>query len=271
MEADATAADQLPPAVARLTDEIKQLENERTEVDQTIGSERLVLKQMDGSAAAALAQEEAISLAAQVRSAAEQYRRLKLSSAVLARAIERYRERHQWPVVQLASKLFGSLTLGSFEGLRADYGDDGQAVLVGVRPGGRQTVAVEGMSSGALDQLYLALRLASLHTYLDTKEPIPFIVDDVLIQFDDERSAAALKALAELSSRTQVVFFTHHEHLVELAGRCLPAAVLYKHRLDCRSSSPAVIPVMNDDEARSSAVLPSERPTRQKLSNSVPN
>jgi uncharacterized protein YhaN len=222
-----------------------------------------------------LAQEEAASLAAQVRSAAEQYRRLKLASAVLARAIERYRERHQGPVVKLASQLFAQLTLGSFAGLRAEYGDDGQAVLVGVRPDGRQT-AVEGMSSGARDQLYLALRLASLHTYLDTKEPIPFIVDDVLVQFDDERSTAALRALAELSTRTQVIFFTHHEHLVDLATTCLNSSVLYKHKLDCRLTAdrpaPAADAVQMEKVGEAPAAPPasSNRPSRQKLFESVP-
>ncbi|HKV08129.1 MAG TPA: hypothetical protein VJ725_08335, partial [Thermoanaerobaculia bacterium] len=49
-------------------------------------------------------------------------------------------------------------------------------------------------------------------------EPLPFIVDDILINFDDERSAATLKVLAELSKQTQVILFTHHERLKEMAG-----------------------------------------------------
>ncbi|MBW2742631.1 MAG: hypothetical protein JRE64_28320, partial [Deltaproteobacteria bacterium] len=40
-----------------------------------------------------------------------------------------------------------------------------------------------------------------LEEYLEQNEPIPFIVDDILIKFDDDRSAAALKALAQLSAR----------------------------------------------------------------------
>ena len=35
-------------------------------------------------------------------------------------------------------------------------------------------------------------------------EPVPFIVDDILLNFDDDRSTAALAALAELSRKTQV-------------------------------------------------------------------
>ena len=78
------------------------------------------------------------------------------------------------------------------------------------------------MSDGTADQLFLALRLASLEQYLEHNEPLPFIVDDILLRFDDERSMATLKVLGELSQLTQVIFFTHHRHLVELVEKHLP-------------------------------------------------
>lgn len=43
---------------------------------------------------------------------------------------------------------------------------------------------------------------------------MPFIADDLFINYDDERSRAGLAALAELSERTQVIFLTHHDHLM---------------------------------------------------------
>ena len=48
-------------------------------------------------------------------------------------------------------------------------------------------------------------------------EPLPVVFDDVLVNFDDERSAAAIGVLAELGQRTQVLLFTHHEGVVETA------------------------------------------------------
>ncbi|MBR9982231.1 MAG: hypothetical protein KFF50_14470, partial [Desulfatitalea sp.] len=87
----------------------------------------------------------------------------------------------------------------------------------GVRPGAGELVRVEGMSDGTADQLYLALRLASLEQYLANNIPLPFVVDDILLRFDDRRSAATLDVLADLATRTQVVFFTHHRHLLEVA------------------------------------------------------
>ena len=47
---------------------------------------------------------------------------------------------------------------------------------------------------GAYSGLYMALRLASLERYLDASEPLPLGLDDVLIQFDDERARAALES-----------------------------------------------------------------------------
>jgi uncharacterized protein YhaN len=87
------------------------------------------------------------------------------------------------------------------------------------------------MSEGTADQLYLALRLASLETYLDDHEPMPLVLDDVLVNFDNARALAAMEALAALSRRTQVLFFTHHEHLVDLARSSLGGDVLFVHRL----------------------------------------
>ena len=112
-------------------------------------------------------------------------------------------------------------------------------MLKGSGPDGR-LVGVEGMSNGGShDQLYLALRLASLESWLHVHEPIPFVVDDILLNFDDQRALAALRALAELSQHTQVLFFTHHRHLVELAEANLPSGVLFVHELPAGTAAEA--------------------------------
>jgi uncharacterized protein YhaN len=122
------------------------------------------------------------------------------------------------------------LTDDSFTRLQIDDDGDGRSVLKGVRPDGR-LVGVEGMSDGSHDQLYLALRLASLESWLQSHEPVPFVVDDILLNFDDVRATAALTALAELSRQTQVLFFTHHRHIVELARRHLSSDIVFVHQL----------------------------------------
>jgi uncharacterized protein YhaN len=217
-EAEAIDADALPLQLADLARRRQELEGRRSSLDQTIGRERTILGQMDGSARAAEAAEMAHALLAELRDGVERYVRLRLAALLLRRQIERYRVSHQGPLLSRASDLFAQLTLGSFAALEADYNEQDKPVLVGVRADGRR-VDVRGMSDGTCDQLFLALRLASLEQYLAGNEPLPFIVDDILIQFDDRRAEAALQVLAELSTKTQVIFFTHHWRLVELAQK----------------------------------------------------
>jgi uncharacterized protein YhaN len=54
---------------------------------------------------------------------------------------------------------------------------------------------------------------------------MPVILDDILIHFDDERARAALEVLGELGRQAQVLFFTHHARLVELAREAVPDCV----------------------------------------------
>jgi uncharacterized protein YhaN len=89
-----------------------------------------------------------------------------------------------------------------------------------VRPDGK-TVRTEGLSTGTADQLFLALRIASVEDYLDRAAPLPFIADDLFIHFDDDRAAAGFKVLGELSEKAQVLFFTHHQHLLDIAREAL--------------------------------------------------
>lgn len=178
---------------------------------------------MQGGDLAASAMQRISGIAGRLAGEVEQYIRLRTASFVLRKAVERYRSRNQGPVLEAARCLFAEFTLGSFSALRVESGV-GANTLVGVRAN-RKAVPLAGMSDGTLDQLYLALRVASLVHYFTAHEPAPFIVDDVLLNFDDERSAAALSALDTLSEKTQIIFFTHHRRLAELAGKRTRAAV----------------------------------------------
>jgi len=165
--------------------------------------------------------------AAEIREQALRYARLKLSSVVLQREVERYREQNQGPVLKRASALFPRLTLGSFRGLRVGVEE---RQIVALRDDGKE-VSVDGLSEGTRYQLYLALRIASLERYLERNPPLPLVLDDILIHFDDERAAAALGVLGELSERMQILFFTHHARDLSLAAGAIPAHGLFQHGL----------------------------------------
>ncbi len=149
--------------------------------------------------------------------------RLRSAGLLLQWAVERYRREKQGPLLRRAGELFSILTCGSFTSLQLVF-DDEKPQLAGMRAD-KTTVRVSGMSAGAADQLYLALRIAAVEDFVDQGVPLPFIADDLFVNFDDKRAAAGFAVLAELAKKTQVIFLTHHQHLVEIARRAVGADV----------------------------------------------
>lgn len=181
-------------------------------------------------AGAVKAAEELAACTAALRGSVAEYVRRRLASALLSSEVERYRAEHQGPVLERASLLFPRLTLGAYAGLSVGYDGKDDQILLCVRDDGRQ-VGVADLSDGARDQLYLSLRLASLQHYLEGRDPMPLVLDDVLIHFDDTRAEAALRVIGELADTVQVLFFTHHQRVLELAQRAVPAELLTTHVL----------------------------------------
>jgi chromosome segregation protein len=167
-----------------------------------------------GRGAESAAQEEAIA-AAGLAALASDYARLEAAYLLATLAIERHRSRYQDPLISRASHLFTALTGQSFACLALDYRSD-MLTLAAARADG-QRVPIAGLSEGTLDQLYLALRLAALGEFAARADPLPFICDDLLVSFDDARAGLALDVLAEASKDLQVILFTHHRHIVDLA------------------------------------------------------
>lgn len=231
LEASAQSdVDSLPAEIDEKKRAIAELEDELVRLRERKGSIAAQLERMGGASVAAEARQTAADMLAEIQPLVGQYERLCLGRAMLQRAIERYRQASQDWVLSRASDLISELTLSSFSSLEIESANGDGALLVGVRPTGKR-VGVEGMSDGTVDQLYLSLRLATLEMYLRNNEPMPFIVDDILIRFDDSRARATIEALGKLSQMTQVILFTHHSRLVDLAEAAIPAHRLHVSRV----------------------------------------
>lgn len=210
-----------PDAVAAravtLGQTLDTLNREVATAANALGEARKVFETLDqASHAASDAAADAESAKADMKAEAEAYV-LKLAQRfLLRRAMDRYRERRQAPLLTRASALFRSLTLGRFVDFRIDY-DAATPRLLGLRDDRQTLVPIEGMSEGTTDQLFLALRLAAVEQSVVAGVRVPFIADDLFVNFDDARAQAGLNVLADLAASTQVLFFTHHAHLRTMA------------------------------------------------------
>ena len=67
------------------------------------------------------------------------------------------------------------------------------------------------MSRGTREQLYLSMRLGLIEEYESRSEPLPIVMDDVLVNFDDPRKARVIEMLKQFAQSRQIIVLTCHK------------------------------------------------------------
>lgn len=222
-EVEGCDLDQVTIDLTKTTAGIEQVQAEQTRLATERLQAQQVLDAFGGGGAAANAESRRQEALAAMADASERYIRVTTAAKLLTWAIDRYRERNQGPMLSRAGAIFAGLTLGRYTKLFVDF-ESTPFRLSALRTDG-QAVEVPGMSEGTRDQLYLALRLAALEIHLEKAKALPFVADDLFINFDDARSTAGLEALRDLSKQTQVLFLSHHDHLLPMVQKVFGADV----------------------------------------------
>lgn len=228
LELGARSGDEIAAELATHEDTLKAAKSELEGLVEEHTKAVTALSELDHGIEAALERELAERDGARAGELAERYLAERAGAILLARAIEHHREHSATPILERTQQLLPQLTASSLTRLFVE--DDGgeHPVLMARRADGRE-LGVDGMSDGALDQLYLALRLAALEHHLGARPPLPLLLDDILVNYDEPRTGAALPALAEVAQRTQVIVLTHHRHVAEIATDTLGERVCVHH------------------------------------------
>ena len=137
---------------------------------------------------------------------------LAIAEALLTETRLKYERDRQPAVIQQAQQFFSSITDGAYQRILSLPGE--QAIAVEDNSGIRKDTSQ--LSRGTAEQLYLSLRFGFIREFAAKAMPLPVIMDDILVNFDPERAAAACRALLELSTDQQVLLFTCHPATVEM-------------------------------------------------------
>ncbi|MBN1346850.1 MAG: AAA family ATPase [Phycisphaerae bacterium] len=205
--------EQLRARLATLEDEIDQLGEESHQLKQA-------LVEQEGATPVAVAEGAYEAALDELAAAYEQFDALLVAHRLLERTMQRYQQQRQPSIVRGAQAYLKELTAGRYDTMQTDLLDRSQKLgeIYLVPPSGRPRDA-KFFSRGAREQVYLALRIA-LADELSPNEPVPLILDDVLVNFDDPRFRATVDLLVGLSERRQLLFLTCHEDIRDaLAGR----------------------------------------------------
>lgn len=211
--------DTLPGDIDRLKIEISGFLTEISSASVAVASAKKVVEDLGQGRNAAGVARDLQEAFGEIAAVSRKWIMLSAAERLAGRAIEQYRASVQDPLLTRAAAYFKSATAETFSDLAVDFDERDQPSLVAVRQTGEK-VPVSGLSEGTRDQLFLSLRLAILG--MRTAEPLPFIADDLLSSFDDERTACTISLLRAFGQSSQTIVFTHHAHVADIARAVSP-------------------------------------------------
>jgi uncharacterized protein YhaN len=184
------------------------------------------LEAVGGDDAVARIEEKRRTILEEIKDGARRYLALRAGVAAADEALRLYRDRHRGAMMERASRAFNLISRGAYRGLTtAPNGGSETLIALGADGGSKEA---EQLSKGARFQLYLALRVAGYHELAKTRRPAPFVADDIMETFDHFRAEEALRLFAEMARVGQVIYFTHHQHLAEIAKAVCPGAKVHE-------------------------------------------
>jgi uncharacterized protein YhaN len=254
---DAGGPDEVRARLQTLKNKVADKSSEREDLVRQRTERSLEFNKAAGGADAAVAQQDVEDALAGLGSTVEKYLRTALAKAILDEVLANA-DRGEDDLIERAGQLFAHLTSGEFTAIGMEQvGQTTVAVAERSASAGGGRLFVPSLSDGTQDQLWLALRVAGVFHHIDKVGPLPVIIDDVLVNFDDERTARALEMLADLAEHTQVVVITHHPHLVAIAQSSLGADLVHVSELGRRPrTATSITQVFSDAEQVSVPVLP---------------
>ncbi len=125
---------------------------------------------------------------------------------ILSGVRSRYEKEKQPEVIKRASYYFDRITGGRYNRIQVSL-DDKEVTVFDRRQASKRTGQ---LSRGTKEQLLISLRLGFIEEYERQAEPLPLIVDEVLVNFDAERSKKAAEILLEFGSKRQILVFSCH-------------------------------------------------------------
>jgi uncharacterized protein YhaN len=192
------------------------------------------VESVGGDSAVANIEEQRRTLLLEIEEGAQQYLRMRLGVAAAEQALRIYRDRHRSSMMAHAGEAFRTISRGAYSGLVAQPDKDSE-ILVAIGADGGSKIASE-LSKGTRFQLYLAFRVAGYHEFAAARRPVPFVADDIMETFDDDRAEETFRLFSDMARVGQVIYLTHHHHLCDIAQRVCPTARV--HRLPGLSNNP---------------------------------
>ena len=204
---------------ATLAAKLSSLESAASAAQQQIGGMARELEFKEQGSAALDAEQQLKRLRAELVELSEQWVVHKLAGELLEQTIDRFTRDHEPQLIKHTRRFFRELTDGRYSVVEHDSGKHGGFA---VRDNHGNPWQSDKLSTGTREQLYLAIRLAYITHFNQTHEPLPVIMDDCFVNFDDTRARIALRTLIHWQESVQTILLSCHWRSVEALAELAP-------------------------------------------------
>ncbi|REJ72552.1 MAG: hypothetical protein DWQ29_20890 [Planctomycetota bacterium] len=200
-------------AIETIRNELGDLEAELQLGHEELGRLRGELRALENSREEATLRFDRAQLAAELDEATQRLCAVELTLDGLDAIRARLEQGLQPETLTRAAHYLKRLTLGKYQRVWTPVGE--RRLVVDDEQ--RESLRVEQLSNGAREQLFLAIRLALIEQFEEQGAVLPVVLDDVVVNFDQQRTEAAVETLMDFAARgRQVLMFTCHRHLAQL-------------------------------------------------------
>ncbi len=203
--------EEIKQKLSRLRVELEELHSDREQLLQDIGETRNEIEKLSSNNELIAKQTQLEFLKQQLQSLAREWATYKGALVLLDAAKQKFEKTRQPGVIRSAENLFSQITGGNYHRIIKPIDQD-DLLIENDR---HERKGVLEMSRGTRQQLYLAMRFGLINEYETHAEPLPAVMDDVFVNFDDERDERIIKILSQFSKQRQVIVFTCHQRSLE--------------------------------------------------------
>ena len=219
------------------TDQLHSADRERVEAIQTETAIAGELEQLERAGDIPQIENDVEQLQAELSSVVLQWKTNRAAEELVRQTLRRYASERQPAALEAASRVFARITRRYMSIIQEDEGE--KLVVIDAQQGRK---ALDALSRGTAEQLYLCLRLGLVEEFSRRTEPLPMIMDDVLVNFDRERAKDTLLAIEEFSRINQTLLFTCHPWIEELVREVIPEACVVRLPASERTGGLPIVP-----------------------------
>ncbi len=193
--------------------ELEEIEREQQQAFEKLGGQKQEIKELENDIRPTQLRFERELVAEKIKRALEKWFAVGLADQAIDRIRTRFERTCQPVTLTDASQFLERLTGGKYRSIWTPLGkrhlsiDDDQ----------NETFLVDQLSGGTREQLFLAIRLALVRDFARKGVELPMVLDDILVNFDQLRTEAAVETLIDFAREgQQILLFTCHLHLAHM-------------------------------------------------------